>query len=322
MTTNSHPLWIAWENHTRNRSLSAELNAQLIQLDYPQKSRLMRYGYSVLQTISLLWHWRNKVVIAQNPSLILSLLCVVLRPALRYRLVIDAHNAGIFPKEGQSYWLQLIADWIIRHTAYTIVTNSGMAKIIEGKGGRPIVLPDPLPQLHPPTEITSLPNSVIFICSWAADEPFVEVFKAAELLPELTFYVTGKSKGREQAYGKPLPNNIKLTGYLPEPAYLNLLNSCDIVLDLTTREHCLVCGAYEAVSCKKPFVLSDNAATRAYFRLGGTYCDNSAASIASCLRTVQEDKANYVAQVETLHSTLQHEWQQSLERALSLIQQN
>ena len=91
------------------------------------------------------------------------------------------------------------------------------------------------------------------------------MFKAAENITRYNLYVTGKSKGREQQYGKPLPANIKLTGYLPEPEYLSLLNACDLVLDLTTRDHCLVCGAYEAVSFNKPFVLSNNQATQGLF---------------------------------------------------------
>ncbi|HMW49435.1 MAG TPA: hypothetical protein PKD17_03660 [Cellvibrionaceae bacterium] len=320
MSSQPSIVWIAWENHTRNRSLSAELHAHLVQLDYPHQNRLVRYAQSISKTIALLWRWRSKIVIAQNPSIILCFLCVILRPLLRYRLVIDAHNAGIFPKEGRSYWLQKIADMIIRQTAYTIVTNQGMAKIIEEKNGRPIVLPDPLPTLHTPPPAEPLAHSVIFICSWAADEPFIEVFKAAEQLPELNFYVTGKSKGREQQFGRALPANIKLTGYLPELEYLQLLNSCDIVLDLTTRDHCLVCGAYEAVSCKKPFVLSNNQATQDYFRLGGTYCDNTAPSIASCLRKVYLNKENYIKEVETLHAQLQHEWHQSLHQAQRLIE--
>ena len=321
MSTPPSILWIAWENHTRNRSLSAELHAHLVQLDYRHQNSPARYTHSICKTIALLWHWRGKVVIAQNPSIILSLLCIILRPLLRYRLVVDAHNAGVFPKEGQSLWLQKIADIIIRGTAYTIVTNQGMAKIIEEKNGRPIVLPDPLPTLHIPLSSKPLPHSVIFICSWAADEPFLEVFKAAEQLPELNFYVTGNSKGREQQFGRALPANIKLTGYLPELDYLQLLCSCDIVLDLTTRDHCLVCGAYEAVSCKKPFVLSNNQATQDYFRLGSTYCDNTAPSIASCLRKVYLDKDIYRKEVETLHSLLKKEWLQSLHKAQRLLKQ-
>ncbi|MFO1368196.1 MAG: hypothetical protein U1F46_04300 [Marinagarivorans sp.] len=322
MSTQAPLLWISWENHTRNRSLSAHLNAHLVQLDYPHARRVQRYALSLGKTLCLLWQWRNQVVIAQNPSIILSLLCVVLRPVLRYRLVIDAHNAGVFPKEGDSFWLQKIADLIIRNTAYTIVTNTGMAKIIEAKQGRPLVLPDPLPTLHAPAAKEPLANSVIFICSWAADEPFLEVFKAAEALPAITFYVTGKSKGREQQYGKPLPANIKLTGYLPEPEYLSLLNACDLVLDLTTRDHCLVCGAYEAVSFNKPFVLSNNQATQDYFRIGGTYCDNTAASIARCIEQVLSNKTDYIQQVEQLHTLLLQEWQNSLHTAQKLIHQN
>ena len=96
----------------------------------PHARRVQRYALSLGKTLCLLWQWRNQVVIAQNPSIMLSLLCVVLQPVLRYRLVIDAHNAGFSPKKAIVSGYK-IADLIIRNTAYTIVTNTGMAKLLK-----------------------------------------------------------------------------------------------------------------------------------------------------------------------------------------------
>jgi hypothetical protein len=306
-------LWLAWEKHTRNQSLSRQLGATLVQLDYPTKSRAARYGISVLQTLKWLWRWRNSTVIVQNPSLILTLIAVALRPLLRYQLAVDAHNAGIFPQEGTAPVLQRIANWVIRHTPYTLVTNRGLAEVITQLGGSPLVVPDPLPHLEQPTHSHSEPNSLVFICSWAADEPYLDVFNAAAALPHITFYVTGNAKGREKAYGKPLPTNIQLTGYLSETDFVQRLASSAVILDLTTREHCLVCGAYEAVECEKPFVLSATQATKAYFYKGGEYANNTAEGIRAAIERAFANLAQHQADVKDLKQELIVSWQSHLQ---------
>jgi glycosyltransferase involved in cell wall biosynthesis len=311
-------VWIAWETHTRNRTLSKEFGATLVQLDYATSHWLARYLRSIFTTIILLWQWRGKIVFAQNPSIILCFLCVVLRPILRYQLVVDAHNAGVYPQEGKTFFLQKLADFIIRNTPFTIVTNSGIASAVALKGGHPLVVPDPLPPAHGFSN-KPIHRSVLFVCSWAADEPYLEVFKAAQALPDVSFYVTGNSRGREGVFGSALPSNVELTGFLAETDYFNLLASCSLVLDLTTREHCLVCGAYEAVSHGKPFVLSNNEATMDYFATGGRYCDNSASSIAECVQEILNNEQRYIDDVQLLRATLCVNWPKRLEEVQAMI---
>ena len=66
------------------------------------------------------------------------------------------------------------------------------------------------------------------------------------------------------------------TGFVPEDEYLALLQGADAIIDLTTREDCLVCGGYEGVAVERPLILSDTAAIRSYFSDGVRYTDNSA----------------------------------------------
>jgi glycosyltransferase involved in cell wall biosynthesis len=251
-------------------------------------------------------------VFVQNPSLVLVLYAVVLRPVLRYRLVMDAHNAGVYPSEGGSPMLQRLADWLLKRVDLVIVTNDGLAERVRAVGGRPFVLPDPLPDLAARRELTQvlgeLPITGLFICTWAADEPYFEVFKAAELLPDIRFLVTGNSKGREIGYGSNVPRNVILTGYVPHEEYERLLTTCDFVLDLTTRQDCLVCGAYESVAVGTPFVLSDSKALRSYFRMGGTYVSNDAVGIANGIRALMNDYETYRAQIARLKGLLESEW--------------
>lgn len=306
------PLWLTWEIQVRNRSLSARMDAHLAEIIEPSGG-LRRYIKSIGRTLRFLWRWRGSVVVVQNPSIILSLLAVLLKPVLRYRLIVDAHNSGIYPKDGASSLLMAIANFIIRAATYVIVTNKGLARRVESIGGAPVIVPDPLPVIDAEgscfhSKYGSYPHSVLFVCTWASDEPYFEVFSAAEQLPDVLFLVTGRSKGREGGYGKALPRNVVLTGFVPEAEYQSLLAEVDIIVDLTTREDCLVCGAYEAVSARKPFVLSNTTALREYFRKGGVHVDNHASSIAEGINKIICEIDLYNNDVRAFREELEMEW--------------
>lgn len=321
---NKQPLWITWEKQIRNRNLSERLKANLLELDV-RGGKFKRYIVCTLTTLTWLWRWRRQVVVVQNPSLVLNIEAVLLRAVFGYTLIMDAHNAGILPAEGKKPVLLRIANWAIRHVDLVLVTNKGLASQVTKVGGTPFILPDPLPPVSStkPHISETKPGSpkALFICTWAADEPYLEVLKAAESVPEVQFFVTGNSKNREQQYGRSLPNNVHLTGYVPDDDYEKLLTDSDLIIDLTTRENCLVCGAYESVSAGKPFVLSNTDALRDYFRDGGVYVENYDAAIADGIRRLLTDYSFYINNVLRLKNLLEGEWEhrkQALEDYIEL----
>ena len=318
MRKKTQPLWITWESQVRNRSMSTQLGAHLLELDV-SGGPLKRYALCIARTIAWTWRWRGGIIFVQNPSIVLATLALLLRPLLRYTLIMDAHNAGIYPAEGTNSRLQRIADWLIAHVDLVLVTNEGLARRVREVGGRPFVMPDPLPALTAPAGSVGPAPTVLFVCTWASDEPYVEVFKAAELLPDVTVHVTGKSKGRESAFGRKLPPNVVLTGFVPRAEYERLLTSAHAVVDLTTREDCLVCGAYESVAAGAPFVLSNTKALREYFRVGGVHVDNEAGAIAAGIRAILNDYGTYRAAVERLRRILETEWNEKKHTLLATI---
>jgi glycosyltransferase involved in cell wall biosynthesis len=313
------PLWITWERQVRNRSLSARLDAQLFEMDVAG-SWFKRYSTCLVATTRMLWKWRGSLVFVQNPSLVLVLLAVMLRPVLRYRLIMDAHNAGIYPAEGKRGGLQKLADALIRRCDLVIVTNEGLAERVRLVGGQPFILQDPLPKIAKSESRQQQGEGIstaLFICTWAADEPYVEVFKAAELTPGVTFFVTGKSKGREKELGRNLSSNVVLTGFVPHDEFERLLTTVDIVIDLTTRQDCLVCGAYEAVSAGTPFLLSDTKALRSYFSSGGVHVSNDANGIAQGIHAILSDYDSYREDIVRLKEILESAW---VERKRALVE--
>jgi hypothetical protein len=197
----------------------------------------------------------------------------------RARLVGDFHNAGVNPPAAR--WL---VPWIVRRSELVIVSNRNLEKPIEAHGGRAMSIPDPIPHFDVAAAPSSGAFEVFFICSWASDEPIVEVLKAARIVaeraPGIVIAITGRPKLERVGWTEPVPANVHLTGFLSDHDFERRLLGASVVLDLTTRDDCMVCGAYEATSAEVPMVLSDNAPTRAYFRKGALFTDNSAASIA------------------------------------------
>lgn len=312
-------IWLTWERQRRNRTLSAAANADLYELCY-SLPRAQRWFKAVMETIKVLSRERPQVVFAQNPSLLLALLAVWHGRLRGHVTIIDAHNAGIYPFRGRRKWhnrllrplLQRIVHHVMRSADLTLVSNSALQTYIENIGAAAFVLPDPLPSFppQPPSRRQEPDRRVLFICTWADDEPYVEVMKAAEALePGVQVLITGNSRGRERDFGRDLPNNVVLTGFVSEDEFVRLLHEVDMVMDLTTLENCLVCGAYEAVAAGTPLVLSGTQALRAYFNRGVVFTSNDAAGIAHALKTALADRHRLAVEIDQLRHELTESWQ-------------
>ncbi len=241
---------------------------------------MSRYALLTRKTLAVLYRTNVDIVFVENPSIVLSTLIVLWGKLSRTqsKIVIDCHNCGIFPKH-----FKTLARWLAKNADACIVTNDAMALSVSSWGGHPLVMPDPLPKLNPVQLIELLEPSILFICSWAADEPIDQVLSAAQMLAdkqvEVTIYITGRPEPEKYPAIKAPPNNVILTGYLSEEEFDGYLLSCDAVLDLTTRDDCMVCGAFEGVAAEKTLLLSNNKATAAYFTSGVELTDNTAIDI-------------------------------------------
>lgn len=294
------------------------MGAELYELCF-SLPRLQRWLQTTVETLRVLSRERPQVVFAQNPSLLLALIVVWHGRLRRHLTIIDAHNAGIYPFRGRRAWhhrllrplMQRLVHHVMRSADLTLVSNSALQAYIDGLGARAFVLPDPLPNFSCQTtpSRTNEPY-VLFICTWAADEPYVEVIKAAEALgPGVQVLITGNSKGREQDAGHELPKNVVLTDFVSEEEFVRLLHEADVVMDLTTLENCLVCGAYESVAAGTPLVLSDTQALRAYFYRGVIFTRNDAEGIAASLKTALANRQQLAVEIGQLRHELSESWQ-------------
>jgi len=322
VNSDNSELWITWENQRRNRELSRRLGVPLLELAAVDRipNPVRKYLSGALWTLRHLLRRAPRRVWCQNPSLALSLLMLAYARVRRAFLVVDAHNAGLFPLEGRVPLLNALSRLVQRGADLTVVTNTPLADHVAANGGRPFLLPDPIPYLDGfERERLAGQASLLFICTYAMDEPYAEVFEAARRLPPtIRIYVSGNyaKRGIDPAA---LPSNLVLTGYLSEEAYIRLLRSVDATIDLTTRENCLVCGAYESIAAGKPMVLSKTRAIQKFFPAGAVYTDNSAADIRRCIEQVLADRGRLAAEIRGLRQKREAEWEQRKHELLTLV---
>jgi glycosyltransferase involved in cell wall biosynthesis len=283
----AHTVWITWEDQVRNKSLSARLGAEL-HVVLSRRRRLPRYVACSWRSLLIVWRHRPSVVIAQNPSIVLTCLMVLLKPLFKYALAIDAHYVGVVAPGG-SRLLQRALDFCNARADLVIVTNEAHKRLVDALGGHALVCEDPLPEIGQYASATEESSKdVLFICSFDLDEPYADVFRAAGLLqPDgYVFWVSGNYRrvGIDPADWP----HVRFMGYVPEDEFYGRLARSQVVVDLTTYDNCLVCGAYEAMALEKPLVTSKTRALQGYFDGVAVFVDHSPMAIAEGVRRAYE----------------------------------
>lgn len=284
-------LALTWERHRRMNELCDWLGLPLRILESKHRG-LRRYLSLSWATLGILARERPSRVFIQNPSLVLATLVLLARPFLgRYRVVMDAHNEAVTPFSFTQWPIPWLARRALRKADVTIVTNEALATIVRAAGGRPLVLPDRLPTAPIAPRAVPLTDElqVMVVATYAADEPITEILEAArELGAGYRFSFTGNPKKLPPAQREGAPANVRFTGFVPEHDYWQLMADSHVMLDLTLKPNCLVCGAYEALALQKPMVLTGNPATRDLFaRVALFPASERAADIAATLRELR-----------------------------------
>ena len=319
-------IWIAWQEHRRSRELAAALGASLFTILRGGKY-LTRITILSLRTVALLLRLRPGRVIVQNPSMVLASIVCFLKPLFHFKVIVDRHSNFKFEtstsKDLKYRVFHYLSRYTVRRADLTIVTNSYLKRLVQMWDGRGFVLQDKIPGLYrsrPGLRRLSGEQNIVCICSFSGDEPIDEILQAAGRLDgSLAIYMTGNSREYLRRSQQQLPPNVVFTGFLPESDFISLVVSADAVMALTTKEHILLCGAYEALAAGKPLILSNTSALREYFGDGPVYTENKAAGIAEAIQSVIENRAAIAANISDLRKELFAAWTLKFDDILALI---
>ena len=300
-------LALTWFQHRRTKELCAGLDIELLVLT-TKLGGLLRYLVLGARTLVQLARRRPKVLLVQNPSLILAALAAAVRGVLGYRLVVDAHNEAVVPFINRQRWVARLSQWVIRRADLTIVSNRQLAERVLRQGGEPYTLPDriPMPPAVPARTLSGTFN-VVLIATFAPDEPIAEVLEAVRGV-EVELYVTGDHRKLDGAVAARAPGNVRFTGFLDELDYWSLLRAADAIVDLTLMDDCLVCGSYEALALGKPMLLSNNSATVELFGDSAVFTNNTVADIRGALERLRLEQVRLRAAAEGKRSELVYLW--------------
>jgi glycosyltransferase involved in cell wall biosynthesis len=280
----------------------------------------LRYVFHGMQTLRLLFQKRPRVVIVQSPPSFAVLFVALYCKITNSRYVVDAHSdafqRGIWTRPK---WLY---DWITRNAALTLVTDHFFRTMIEQKGGRAMVLRDPVASAPLSPIQRQEQFSVTVVNTFAQDEPLEAVLQAAAGLPDVRFSVTGKRSRANPDLLQQASSNVVFTDFLPNESYYQLLRSSHAVMSLTTRDHTLQCGACEALSLERPIITSDWPLLREYFSSGTVHVDNTPVGIRQGIESLKQDYSRYEAEVVELRQMRRQEWQQQSAKLAELIYQS
>jgi hypothetical protein len=278
----------------------------------------LKYIIQFFKTQHVLLTIRPQVVFVMTPPVFAVLSVYFYSFFKKISYIIDAHSAAfLLPRWKYLQWLQR---FLCRRAITTIVTNEHLAVHIESGGGQATIIRD-VPVIYDITEQFSTGDkfSIAVVCSFNYDEPIEEIFEAARQLPDVQFYMTGNPKDMAPALSSVVPENVMLTGFLSNSAYMSLLTKADAVMTLTTRDHTMLRGAYEAVYQGTPIIISNWQLLRNAFHQGAIHTDNSKAEIVSAVREMQIHHDLYKANVLKLREKKYEEWEKQKERLFVLI---
>jgi glycosyltransferase involved in cell wall biosynthesis len=276
----------------------------------------LKYPRQLISTLATLLRRRPRVVFVQSPPSFATWTAALYALIGRAALVIDAHSdafeRGIWTRPR---WLNAL---VARRAAVTIVTGPHWAEVIASMGGRAVIVPAIPTRLSVGEPPPMSGFTVAVVTTWAADEPMEAIFAAARACPAATFQVTGRPRGAER-HAADIPANVRLTGFLEEPAYNGLLARADAVMCLTTRDHTMQNGAAEALYLGTPIITSDWPVLREYFSRGTIHVDNSPGSIAAAVLRMMDEGPALRTEVRALRGEIVGRWHRDRDAIVAAV---
>jgi glycosyltransferase involved in cell wall biosynthesis len=268
----------------------------------------LKYVIQFFKTQYVLFTNRPDVVFVMTPP-VFAVLSIYFYSFLRsISYIIDAHTAAfLLPRWKYLQWLQR---FLCRRAITTIVTNEYLADQVESGGGHATIIRD-VPVIYDITEqfFTNDKFSIAVVCSFNYDEPIEEIFEAARQLSDIQFYMTGNPKDLAPYLASIVPENVTLTGFLSNSAYMSLLTKANAVMTLTTRDHTMLRGAYEAVYHGTPVIISNWQLLKYAFPHGAIHINNSSEEIVKAVRDMQIHHNLYKVDVLKLREEKYKEWE-------------
>lgn len=330
----SKALFVVWASFSpRAKTMAAELGGW-VSFQYESQlagntswSRSLRWLVQGWRTWRLLEHEQPELIFVQTPPIfapfVVALWCRLRgkthTSGRRARYIIDGHT-GAFHHPNWRWALPLLR-LLTRGAVATLVTDEAALHLLQSWQARGFFLIDGLPKLYPPAgDIGSQGETRIAIINTFSDvEPVEELFAAARLLPQITFYLTGDARKASATLLEQRPENVILTGFLHNGTYTALLQHAHGLVILSREANDLSCGAYEALVMGKPAVVSNGPGMLRFFPRGFIHVAITPEAIADGIQRMLNSQEAMTEEVIAMRSELVNQRQLVLEEFVNLL---
>jgi glycosyltransferase involved in cell wall biosynthesis len=306
-------VFVSWaESCSRSDSIARRLGGVSFMIYSPfwgsrYSTVVFKYLSQILKTLRLLFRCRPDVVFVMTPPVIACIPVWLFARFTGAQYIIDAHSGAFVDKRW--IWTLSVHKFFSRRAATTVVTGDFLAAIVRGWGAKAMIVTD-VPVYFAEPRLPNLESGInmAFISTFTRDEPFEAFMAAACLVPEVHFNVTGRLKDADPRMIGSAPRNVNFTDYLSDSDYAGLLKASDAVICLTTADHTMQRGAYEAVYLGRPVITSDFGILRNSFPRGTVFVNDTPEAIAEGIREMRDKLKKYESEAETLRLDKLERW--------------
>jgi hypothetical protein len=188
------------------------------------------------------------------------------------------------------------------------------------------VLPDKIPFIDTdgtsPIDLSSYHRTAFFVGSFADDEPLAEILEAARSCPagSVQLFISGRISKASRAIIENAPRCVTFTDFLSDDGFNRLLGKVDLVFVLTTAEHTLLCGCYEAVAAGAALVTSRTRVLEEYFG-GAHHIENTSHDIRTALLMPRENVDAIRTRVLEMRPLIERDWETTSNQLRSIVEE-
>ena len=326
---NRETIFIAWKAYQRRVDTFKDIfkiRPVYIHFKWEEKTKAHKafsYFFKICKTFWLLVREKPDLFYIQGPPTFLIYVAYIYSLMTGARYVVDAHNALIYG----SFWCRMpFVKYTLNKSIVVIVHNKFVADMAYKWGISQTILMDrpavinrvgfPTPKI---LEKKSNGPIVVIPCSYDRDEPLEEMRKATTMLPDVNFFVTWFREKLSENYLSGFRENTKFTGFLPSEEFDSLLAHSDVIMVLTNQIGTQPSGASEALSFKKPLVVSDLKIIRDLFPVGSIYVENSAEAIANGIVEALQQKERLAMEMASFMEIKLQMWEKEFQTLRKII---
>ena len=308
-------LFVSWAPFcSRSDSIARELGGKSVMVYHGfwgsnYATVAFKYLSQTLATLFILLRLRPRHVMVMSPPAIACLPVWLYAKLFGAKYIVDAHTAAFVDPRWRA--LEFVTRFFARQALCTLVTDPHWQAVVRSWGAACEIVSDVRVHFAAPQPI-DLPSGskIAVVCTFTFDEPVAAMFEAASLLRDVSFHFTGNWRRLSPTLLQRKPPNAHLMGFLPDSQYVSLLAQCTAVMSLTTLDHTMQRGAYEAAYLARPIVTSDFDLLRRSFPMGTVFVEGTPQAIAEGVRRMCDDAARYAKEAVDLREHKLRTWEQ------------